>query len=125
MKIGYVEHVDPAHPEISILRIYDFIATKATALKDVFRKLSDGTIGEIELTRLPFICPVEGIKLILISGQQDDGISQISQNAFLCALSPSGWLEAMNLKHPKMVGFNWLYSLETDIDFLLSKNGGW
>jgi hypothetical protein len=125
MKIDYVEHSDPAHPEDSILRIYDFDATEATELKDLFRKLADGRIKEIELTSLPFIYPIEGIKLILRSGQQDDGISQISQNAFLCVLSPSGWIGAMNLTHPNMIGFNWLYDLETDIDFLLSKNGGW
>ena len=69
------------------------------------------------------------VGLELIQSDVDYGISQINKNKFVCRLSRITYLNAIdlikNLLNNKMHGFQWLYDIDTSVEFLLSKDGRW
>lgn len=92
------------------------------SLKDVLK----GTV--IVLSEQAYIYYKE-VRLELKLSNIDYGISQKSEMSFVCNLSTSGYKNAINLiQHllqNKMNGFQWLYDIDTSIEFLLSKDAKW
>lgn len=129
MKIEYLSDTNPAHPKDAILRAFDFDSSEACEFRDVLRRLSDGSLSEILLNDLPFFTAVGGCHLVLKVGSRDEGIIAKSGNDFECILKKNTWEDAVCLVEPfceeDLSGYQWLYDLNTDIEFLFSPNGNW
>ena len=96
----------------------------------LFHDVAEGFVSEIDLGHQNFICPIGDVVLKLRLGSMDEGIIQISDNDFVCTLSKSGWENAIDLAQPiieseDINGYQWLYDINSNIDFLLSRNGKW
>lgn len=130
MKIEYIEEFNSDNPTDSLLRLYDFNLVEANELIAVFKNLADKSVLEFKLNELSCIDSINGIELTLQVGKKDIGITKILEKSFICNLSPSGWSNAIELTKPFTGstitnGYQWLYDLNTDIDFLLSTDGRW
>jgi hypothetical protein len=130
MKIEYLSHTDPAYPNESIFRIFDFDTNEASKFREIVSKLAQGKISESELNELPFIVPVEGCRLVLKTGAKNRGIVEVSKKSFECILKKEAWGNAHDLIEPFCDYINsnvyqWLYDLDTDIELLFSPTGKW
>jgi len=130
MKIEFLKEYNSANPKESIFRIYDFNSGEIKKLVVIFSELANGKVSEIDLRNQTFINPVGDVNLVLQLGSIDKGIFKRSENVFVCSLSKAGWENAIDLVQPfaeseDINGYQWLYDLNSDIDFLLSRNGKW
>lgn len=130
MKVDYIKGYDPSNPKVSLLRLYEFSVAEVNDLMKIFTQLADKTIFEFELNEMPCISSIKRINLTLKVSNKDIGISQISEKSFISNLSPAGWLDAKELPQPFSEdnitkGYQWLYDLNSEIDFFLSKDGRW
>jgi hypothetical protein len=129
MKIEYLPDAHYDSPKDSILRVYDFDTEQACQFRDILSKLSKGLISEFDLSDLPFVNSVDGCHLILKVARWDEGIIQITDADFECKLTEINWENAVGLIEcfceGNVTGFQWLYDLCTDIEFLFSADGHW
>jgi hypothetical protein len=129
MKIEHLPNTDPEHPMDSILRVFDFDSSEACHFRNFLSGLANGSISEINLSGLPFVSAVGGCNLVLKVGTMDKGMIRISSGVFECILTRDTWQNAERLVEPfctrNLRGFQWLYNLNTDIQFLFSPNGKW
>lgn len=129
MKIEHLANIDPAHPKDGILRAFDFDSTEACQFKNILSKLANGLIAEIDLSSLPFVTSVGGCHLFLKVGSRDKGTIRVSNTVFECILTRDTWVNAEGLVEPfcegNLSGYQWLYDLNTDIDFLFPPSGDW
>jgi hypothetical protein len=129
MKIEYLTQTNPAHPKDSILRILDFDSSEACQFRAILSKLADGSITKTDLSGIPFIAAIADCHLVLNVGLSDKGIIVHSENTFECILTKNSWEDAVGLVEPfcegNLSGYQWLYNLNTNIDFLFSPSGDW
>lgn len=95
----------------------------------LIQSLKDVQKGNVVvLSEQPYIYYKE-IRLELRLSSIDYGISQNNEMSFVCNLSASAYENAINLiQHllqNEMNGFQWLYDIDTSIEFLLSKDAKW
>jgi hypothetical protein len=87
------------------------------------------TSGSTALSDLPFVTSVGGCRLILKVGSKDEGTIHVSNAVFECILTRATWENAEGLVEPfcegNLSGYQWLYDLDTDIEFLFSPSGDW
>lgn len=116
-------------PTSSMIRAFDFDSLEACRFRDTLSGLSSGAISEIDLTGLPFVTPIGGCRLILKVGKGDMGTIQFSKTVFECVLTKVSWETAEGLVEPfcdgNLSGYQWLYNLNTNIEFLFSPSGEW
>jgi len=130
MKIEYLSNTDLAHPNDSILRIFDFDTEEASKFRDIVSKLAHGKTSKFDLNNMPFIFPVKDCRLVLKKGTKNRGVIQVSQKSFDCILKKEAWKNAYDLIGPfcdssNSNGHQWLYDLGTDIELLFSPTGKW
>ena len=129
MKIEHLTNTNSVHSKDSILRIFDFDSPEACHFRDVLSKLASGGISEIDLSDLPFVTSIDGCRLILKVGTRDKGVIHFSSTIFECILTRLTWDNAEGLVEPfcggNLSGYQWLYDLNTDIQFLFSPSGDW
>jgi hypothetical protein len=129
MKIEYLTNTNPDHPKESILRIFDFDSTQACQFRDILAKLATGSASEIDISDLPFVTSIDGCRLILKAGMRDKGLNHVSSTTFECTLTRLTWENAEGLVEPfcegNLSGYQWLYDLDNDIEFLFSPSGDW
>jgi hypothetical protein len=129
MKIEHLPNTDPEHPKDSIIRAFDFDSSEACHFRNILSSLANGSISEINLSGLPFVSAVGGCNLVLKVGTTDKGTIQVSNDVFECTLTSDTWQNAEGLVEPfckgNLKGYQWLYNLNTDIQFLFSPNGKW
>ena len=129
MKIDYLTNTNPTHPKESILRIFDFDSTQACQFRDILATLASGSASGIDISDLPFVTSVAGCRLILKVGARDRGLVHVSSTIFECVLTRLTWDNAEGLVEPfcegNVLGYQWLYDLDTDIELLFSPRGDW
>jgi hypothetical protein len=129
MKIQHLTNTNPAQPKESILRIFDFVSSEACQFRDVLSKLANGSVSVIDLSGLAFVTSIDGCRLILKAGMRDKGLNHVSSATFECTLTKLTWENAEGLVEPfcegNLSGYQWLYDLDNDIEFLFSPSGDW
>ena len=69
------------------------------------------------------------VVLDFVISTNDNGIIQLGKKKFSCQLTRGAYREmeyiVKELLKNKLEGFQWLYDLDTSIDFLLSKDAKW
>jgi hypothetical protein len=132
MKLDHLEHTDREYPEDSIVRLYAFEPSEVVQLLDLFRNLADNPGVAVQLDEVPLVQSIGGCRILLKCGETDSGITKLAgyKNSFECTLTAEGWRHAAYLaewftvkREPNT--YQWLYDLDTHIDFLLSPVGVW
>lgn len=111
-----------------LVRLYDFDAIQATKLKDNIIENILKANKALDLSSLDFIEPIN-CNLTFIISDKDEGLKSHDKMNFVCALTPSLYQEMTLLIEPfckeKLNGYQWLYDIDTPIDFLFSPGGTW
>ena len=111
-----------------LIRLYDFNSNQS----ELFRNSIQDTIlqkGEtLTINTLKFIQPINCSLQLRISNT-DVGISTNDNQSFFCDLTLESYYRIVELLTPfcrnEMNGYQWLYDIDTPIDFLYSPGGTW
>lgn len=111
-----------------LVRLFDFDKNQA----DMFRQEIQHTIIEkgqsLDLTKLGFIETIN-CNLTLRLSDNSLGISTHDKTNFTCDLTIKEYKDMINLLEPFCVedsnGYQWLYDIDTPIEFLFSPGGTW
>jgi len=121
---GRFPHADPNQ----LVRLYDFDSSQANRLRQVIQKEIIESNKEIDLTKLDFIQSVN-CSLTLKISDTDKGITTSDNKYFICNLTVEKYGEMVFLMESfcdkETNGYQWLYDLDTPIDFLFSPGGSW
>ncbi|MBL7892042.1 MAG: hypothetical protein JNL63_05390 [Bacteroidia bacterium] len=121
MKLEFLKNINEYNEHA--IRLFDFNSSQANE----FRHTIDGLIANredhIDLSSLDFIQSIN-CKLTLRVGQSDEGISTVDELNFFCDLTINNYKNMMQLLSPfcrkESSGYQWLYDIDTPIDFLFS-----
>ncbi|PVD49274.1 hypothetical protein DC498_25875 [Terrimonas sp.] len=121
---GRFPHADPNQ----LVRLYDFDCSQANRLRQIIQEEIIKSNKEIDLATLDFIQPVN-CGLILKISDTDKGIVTSDNKNFVCSLTIEKYREMIFLMEPfcdkESNGCQWLYGIDTPIDFLFSPGGSW
>jgi hypothetical protein len=110
------------------VRLYDFDSFEA----EKFRQLVNQTIitneKQLNLSNIEFI-QSRNCKLTLRISDEDLGISTSNKKKFYCDLTINGYKQLLVLLIPfckkETKGYQWLYDIDSNTDFLFSPGGTW
>jgi hypothetical protein len=133
MKIEFLDDISdggrfPDAEPNQLVRLYDFDSSQANRLTQNIQKAIIGNNKELDLTTLDFIQPVN-CNLTLQISDTDKGITTSDKKYFICHLTVNKYKEMILLIDPfcyrEINSYQWLYDLDTPIDFLFSRDGSW
>ena len=133
MKIEFLDDISdsgrfPDADPNQLVRLYDFDHLQANILRQAIQKIILESNKEIDLTTLDFIKAVN-CNLTLQISDTDKGITTAGNKTFVCNLTLKKYEEMVLLIEPfcnkEVTGYQWLYDLDTPIDFLFSPDGSW
>ena len=126
MELDYIENINNFGE--NIIRLYNF--DKSQAVK--FYKLIQDTIlikkQRLDLSKVDFIEP-RNCNLILGLFKTDEGILNVDNKTFYCALTLDGYKNVLKLLEPfckkETKGYQYLYDIDNPTEFLFSPAGTW
>lgn len=126
MQLDYIDHINEY--DDNIVRLYDFNSAEA----DKFRQVVQQTIltdkQPLDLGTLDFI-EARNCRLTLRISEEDEGITTEDKKEFFCDLTIAGYKQMVALldqfckKETK--GYQFLYDIDSQTDFLFSPAGTW
>lgn len=112
-----------------LVRLYDFPAAEADALRVAVAGLVAGTSERVQVHRLPFVQPLGECELTLIACGQGSDVNQLGGSARLeWRLRPETWDNVATLIEPfaaGAAGFQWLNQGRGEVRILLSTGASW
>jgi hypothetical protein len=121
---GRFLHADPNQ----LVRLYSFDNLHARLLRHAIQNVIIESKKDIALTTLNFIQAIN-CNLTLQIADTDKGITTSDYKNFVCNLTIEKYKEMVFLMEPfcdkETDGYQWLYDLDTPIDFLFSPGGSW
>ena len=109
-----------------IMRLYDFEKNQAKKFRQEIQQTIIEKGQSIDLTKLEFIETIN-CQLTLRIAYADIGITASDRNEFVCDLSICGYENMISLIEPfcskASDGYQWLYDIDTPIEFLFSPRG--
>lgn len=126
MKLDYIDNVNEYGD--NIVRLYDFDMSQA----DKFRQTIQETIilnkKNLDLSSINFI-QIRNCNLILRVANDDIGIVTLDKENFFCDLTIQSYIQMISLLDPfckkETNGYQWLYDIDSQTDFLFSPGGTW
>jgi hypothetical protein len=110
----------------SIVRLFNFGRQEAILFRDAIHQIVIIDKEELDLSTLNFI-QLNDCNLTLVIGNEDEGIFSNRKNNFICSLTLEAYKQMLNLIEPfcnkELNGFQYLYDIDTPIDFLFSPSG--
>ena len=126
MTLDYIENTNEYGD--NIIRLYDFDKSQAIQFRTAIQKSIIKSKKPLELTATGFI---EGrnCNLTLRIAEEDAGIQASDNMNFYCDLTLASYEQMITLLKPfcnkETRGYQWLYDVDTEIDFLFSPAGTW
>jgi hypothetical protein len=133
MKIEFLDDISdggrfPSADPNQLVRLYDFDSSQASSLQQAIQKVVIEGNKELDLTTLNFIQLVN-CNLTLQISNTNRGITTQNKKYFICNLTVNKYAEMLLLIEPfcdkNIDAYQWLYDLDTLIDFLFSPGGTW
>lgn len=126
MQLDYIDKINEFGD--NIVRLYDFDSSQA----DKFRQMVKQTIitdkNQLDLSTVDFI-QERNCNLILRISDEDLGIIRYGREKFVCDLTIEGYEHLISLLEPfckkETKGYQWLYDIDSQTDFLFSPGGTW
>lgn len=120
-------------PEINnfgekLIRLYDFDQKEALEFAKTLKKVVVDDLQVLDIASLPFISN-KNCNLILRLSYEDEGIRTNNEETFYCDLTLDGFVKMLELIRPfctkETRSHQYLYDIDTPIDFLFSPLGTW
>ncbi len=126
MKLDYLHNTNAFGEHI--IRLYDFGKQEALQFKQAIEQTIVANKLPLDLSTLSFIA-ARNCHLVLHLGDEEAGIQTADGKHFICVLTLNGYQQMLQLLQPFCLkdtkGYQWLYDLDTEIDFLFSPAGSW
>ena len=133
MKLEYLDNISDGGKYSGVVtdqlvRLYDFDKTQAKEFYEAIRLKIIDNGKSIDLAGLNFI-ELLNCNLTLRLTNQDTGITTIDKKNFFCDLTKTGYENMLYLLEPfcndDANGYQWMYDIDNDIEFLFSPGGTW
>jgi hypothetical protein len=126
MTLDYIHNMN-AYGE-NIVRLYDFDKTEAKKFRDVILKTIIKEKKDLDLGITDFIRK-RNCNLVLRISEEDTGMVTPDRKNFFCDLTIKGYEQMVSLLEPFCAkdtkGYQWLYDIDNETDFLFSPGGTW
>lgn len=126
MKLDYIDEVNEYGD--NIVRLYDFDMAEAECFRKAILHTIIGNRKILDLSTIKFIQP-RNCNLILRASDTDEGITTSDKVTFYCDLTLQGYKQMIVLLEPfckkETIGYQWLYDIDSQTDFLFSAGGTW
>ena len=126
MKLDFINNINKYGE--SVVRLYDFDKNQAIQLRDLIIHTLILNKQRLDLSKVDFIEP-RNCNLILGLFKTDEGILSSDKETFYCALTLENYTNMLKLIEPFCLkntkGHQYLYDIDTPIDFLFSPAGTW
>ncbi len=126
MTLDYINNVN-AYGE-NIVRLYNFDKSEAEKFRSVIQKTIITEKKELDLGMTDFIHG-RNCNLTLRISEEDTGILTSDKKNFFCDLTLKGYENMVSLLEPFCTkdtkGYQWLYDIDNETDFLFSPGGTW
>jgi hypothetical protein len=123
-----LEYLASGSPDCPLIRIYAFNRDEVQDLRKLAQSLSSGVRKSVDLETLPWVEPIQGCHLRLVSDKGDRGVRQVAPSSFECLLNSNGWQDVEALLDPfcesDVKGYQWLTN-KGEVALLLSHSGEW
>jgi hypothetical protein len=133
MKLEFLEDISDNGKFSSVVtdqlvRLFDFDKDQAKSFKEIIQRTIIERGESLDLAKVEFIDPIN-CNLILRLAEVSIGIIKGDKTNFFCDLTIDQYEEMANLLDAFCVkennGYQWLYDINTPIDFLFSTEGNW
>jgi hypothetical protein len=132
MKLEYLDDIcnGGKYPDVitnQLIRLYDFDNFQANK----FRSYIQAFVEENKILNLKEVDFIEVLNcnLTLRLSNTDIGITTSNKKDFFCDLSPTSYKTMISLLEPfcnkTIDGYQWLYDIDNEIEFLFSPSGTW
>lgn len=112
----------------NMVRLYNFDKAEAIKFRDAIQQTIIVNKKLLPLTTLDFI-QVRNCYLTLRISDEDEGITTNDKVNFVCDLTLEGYKQMVLLLEPfckkETKGYQWLYDIDSQTDFLFSPGGTW
>jgi hypothetical protein len=126
MKLDYIKNINEYGE--NIVRLYDFNMSEAIRFKKIIQETILENIQSLDLSTVDYIEP-RNCNLILRPADIDEGIVTSDDEIFYCYLTLEGYKQMITLLEPFCIretkGYQWLYDVDSQTDFLFSPGGTW
>lgn len=126
MKLDYISNFNEYGD--SIVRLYEFNRSEAELFQQAIQNTLVENRNSLDLSSLSFI-QTRNCNLTLCIADEDIGIVSADNQHFVCELTHSGYVKLISTLAPfcnkETKGFQWLYDIDSNIDFLFSPAGTW
>lgn len=126
MQLDYIDHINEYGD--NIVRLYDFNSAEATKFRQAVQQTVLTEKQQLDLATLDFI-EARNCRLTLRISDEDEGITSSDNQEFFCDLTIAGYeqmvrlLDQFCIKETK--GYQFLYDIDSETDFLFSPAGTW
>ena len=126
MQLDYIENLNEYGD--SMVRLYDFDKAEATLFVAALNETMIQKQETLDVSQLDFVL-ARNCNLILRIADEDLGITRKSKKKFFCDLTLEGYREMIQLLQPfcekDTMSYQFLYDIDSQIDFLYSSAGSW
>lgn len=126
MQLDYIENINEYGD--NIVRLYDFNKAEATKFRQAIQETIITKQQSLKFTTLDFV-QSRNCNLTLRITDKEEGISRLDKINFFCDLTIEGYKQMVLLLEPfcnkETKGYQWLYDIDNQTDFLFSPSGTW
>jgi len=126
MQLDYIDKINEFGD--NIVRLYDFDSSQANKLQQILQQIIIVDKKHLDLSTVDFI-QARNCNLILRISDEDTGIVRSGKQTFFCDLTIGGYEHMVALLEPfckrETKGYQWLYDIDSQTDFLFSPGGTW
>ena len=126
MQLDYIDKINEFGD--NIVRLYDFDSSQAIKFQQILQQIIVEQKKHLDLSTVDFI-EARNCNLILRISDEDTGIIRSGKHKFFCDLTIDGYKHMVSLLEPfckrETKGYQWLYDIDSQTDFLFSPGGTW
>ena len=126
MQLDYIDKINEFGD--NIIRLYDFDRSQAEKFHQIVAQTIIKDKKQLDLATVDFI-QERNCNLILRISNEDIGIIRTGKKKFFCDLTIEGYESMISLLEPfckkETKGYQWLYDIDSQTDFLYSPGGTW
>ena len=126
MQLDYIDKINEFGDHIVLL--YDFDSSQANQFQLILKQIILIDKKPLDLSTVDFI-QARNCNLLLRISDEDTGIVRTGKQKFCCDLTLKGYEHLISLLEPfckkETKGYQWLYDIDSQTDFLFSPGGTW
>jgi hypothetical protein len=115
-------------PDVSIIRLFDFLPIEVEQFKQVVQALADDKIDRVAIHQLPYVVPVGNCELTFCARKWDQAVIRVGESSFECGLTRSEWDNMTGFIETILTethGHQWLTDVPGEAYIVMSKDGDW